>query len=69
MLKEKPIAYTGAFVEFYKWRNCRQVYEIYGIVELEMWYISIIENLHNLSAYRNIEVSSVLRSVYVVPRD
>ena len=33
--KGKPITYTGAFVEFYKWRNRGQVHEIHGMVELE----------------------------------
>ena len=33
--KGKPITYTGAFVQLYKWRNREQVYEIHGIVEFE----------------------------------
>ncbi len=30
---------------------------------------SIVENPRNLVAYRIIEISSILRSAYVVPRD
>ena len=68
-VKGKPITYTGAFVELYNWRNYGQVHEIHGMVELEKWYASTAENPRNLGAYRIIEVSSVLRSAHVVPRD
>ena len=67
--KGKPITYTGAFVEFYKWRNRGQVHEIYGMVELDKWHASTAENPRNLGAHCIIEVSLVLRSAHVVPRD
>ena len=68
-VKGKPITYTGPFVELYKWRNRGHVHEIYGMVELEKWHASTTENPRNLGAHCIIEVSSVLRSAHVVPRD
>ncbi len=67
--KDKPITYTGAFVELYNWRNRGQVHEIHGIVELERWRASTAEHPRNLGAYRIVEISSILRSAHVVPRD
>ena len=67
--KGKPIAYIGAFVELYKWRNRGQVQEIHGMVELDKWHASTAENFRNLGAHHIIKVSSVLRSAHVVPRD
>ena len=67
--KGKPITYTGAFVELYKWRNRGQVHEIHGMVELDKWHASTAENPRNLGAHRIIEVFLVLRSAHVVPRD
>ncbi len=68
-LKGKPVIYTGVFVELYNWRHRGQVYEIHGIIELKKMHTLIAENPHNLVAHRIIEISSVLRSVHVVPRD
>ena len=67
--KGKPITYTGAFVELYKWRNRGQVHEIHGMVELDKWHSSTAENFRNLGAHRIIELSSILHSAYVVSRD
>ena len=39
------------------------------MVELGKWYTSTAENPHNLGAHCIIEVSSVFRSVRIVPRD
>ncbi len=68
-LKTKPVIYTGTFVELYNKKNRRQVYEIYGIIELEKIRILIAKSLHNLDAYQIIEITSVLRSTYMVPRN
>ncbi len=68
-LKDKPVTYTEAFVEFYNEKNRRQVHEIYGMIEFEKMRTLIAENPCNLGAYRIIEISLVLRSAYVVPRD
>ena len=67
--KGKQITYTGTFVELYKWRNRGQVHEIQGMVELDKWHASTAENPHNLGAHCIIEVSSVLRSAHVIPRN
>ena len=68
-LKGKPVTYTGAIVEFYNWRNCGQVDEIYGMIGLEKMPFLTAENPKNLGAHRIIEISSVLRSTHVVSRD
>ena len=49
-LKDKPVIYTGAFVEIYNWRYREQVHEIHGMIELEKMRVSTAENPHNLSA-------------------
>ncbi len=67
--KGKPVKYTGALVEFYNWRNRRQVYEIHGIIELEKMRILFAENLCNLGIYWIIKISLVLRSTHVVPKN
>ena len=67
--KDKPITYTGTFVKLYDWRNHGQVHKIYKMVELEKWFTSMAKNLYNFSAYCIVEISSILRSAYVIPRD
>ena len=68
-LKNKLVIYTGALVELYNWRNCGQVHEIYGIVELEKIYALIAKNPRNLGACQIIEIPSVLHSAYMISRD
>ena len=68
-LKGKSVIYTGAFIKLYNWRNCGQVHEIYEMIKLDKICVSTIENPYNLSAYQMIEISSILRSAHVVPRD
>ncbi len=67
--KGKSVIYTSAFVKLFNWRNGRQVYKIYGMIELKKMCTSIAENLRNLSAHRIIEISLVLRSIYMVPKN
>ncbi len=67
--KGKPIIYIGAFVELYNWRNRGQVHEIHGIVELEKMRTSMAKHPRNLGAHCIAEISLILRSVHVVPRD
>lgn len=68
-LKGKPVTYTGAFVELYNWRNRGQVHEIHGMIELEKMRALTAENPRNLGTHRIIEISLVLRTAHVVPRD
>ncbi len=56
-------------MKLYKWRNRRQVHQIHGMFELDKWYTSIAENPRNLSAHCIIEISLVLHSAHVVPRN
>ena len=39
------------------------------MVEFEKWYTSMVKNPHNLSTHCIIEVSLVLHSAYVVPKN
>ncbi len=67
--KGKLVLYTGELVELYNQRNHRQVHEIYGMIELEKMCASIVENPRNLGVYRIIEISSILCSAHMIPRD
>lgn len=67
--KDKPVTYIEALVKLCNWKNGWQVYEIYGIIELEKMCTSTAENLHNFDIYRIIKISLVLRSAYMIPRD
>ena len=39
------------------------------MVEIDKWHILTAENLYNLDAHHIIEVSLILRSAYIIPRD
>ena len=65
-LKDKPITYTGGFVELYNWRNRGQIHEIYRMIEIEKIRTSTAENLHNFGVFQIIGISLVLYSVYVI---
>ena len=67
--KSKPVTYTVALVELCNRKNRWQVHKIHGMVELEKMPASIAKNPHNLGAHRIIEISLVLRSAHVVPKD
>ena len=67
--KSKSVTYTGAFVELYNWRNSGQVYEIYGIIELEKMRALTMENSRNLGAHWIIEISLILCSAHLIPKD
>ena len=67
--KDKPVTYTGAFVELYNWKNGRQIHEIHGMIELEKMCTLTMENSHNLGAHWIIEISSILCDTHMVSRD
>ena len=67
--KNKPVIYTRALVELYNWKNRVQVHEIYGMIELEKIYALIAKNPRNFGAYWIIEISLILCSVHVIPKD
>ena len=69
IFKRKPVTFTGVFVEVYNWKNHGQVHEIYAIIELVKMHASTAENFRNFGAHRMIEISSVLRSAHVIPKD
>ncbi len=67
--KRKSVIYTGAFVEIYNWRYRRLVHETHGIVELEKYPISRVENLLNPGNQKFYKISKVLQSTYIVLRN
>ena len=67
--KGKSVTYTGAFVELWNWRNGGHVHKIHGMIELEKMRASTAKNPRNLGAHRIIEITLVLRSPHVVPRN
>ena len=68
-LKGKPVTYTRAFVELYNWKNHGQVHEIHKMIKLEKMRALTVENLCNLGIHQMIEISLILHSVHVIPRD
>lgn len=68
-LKNKPIIYIGIFVKLYNWKNHKQVYEIYGIIELEKMCTLTIKNFYNLSIHQIIKISLVPCSAHMVSGD
>ena len=48
--KKKPVMYIRAFIEIYNWRFRRLVYKTHGIVKLEKYLISRLENPLNLDS-------------------
>lgn len=69
IIKNKSITYIGAFDKLYNWKNCRQIYEIYRMVELEKEYVSTFKNSYNLGVYWIVKISSISHNAYVVSRD
>ena len=67
--KGKRVTYTRAFVELYNWRNGRQVYEIHRMIELKKICSLTVKNPHDLGAHQIIEISSVLHSAHVIPKN
>ena len=68
-LKYKPVTYTGALVELYKWKNHEQIHKISMMIEFKKMHTLITKNLCNLGVYWIIEISSVLCNAYVVSRN
>ena len=66
-LKNKPVTYTKALIEFYNLRNRGQGHKIHGMIELEKMRVSTAKNPRNLGAQLMIEISLVLCCAHVVP--
>ena len=67
--KSKPIIYRGVFVKLYNWRNHKQVFEIYGMIELKKMHASTGKYHCNFNVHYIVAISSILRNEHVVPRD
>lgn len=60
-LKNKPITYTGIFIELYNKRNREHVYEMYRIIELEKLYALTAKNLCDFSTMKqSLEIKTSL---------
>ncbi len=66
---DKPVTYIGALVKLFNWRNCGQVHKIYEMIKLEKMCALITKNPRNLGAHWINEISSVLCSAHIVPRN
>lgn len=66
IFKNKPVIYTRVFVEFYNWKNRRQVYKINAMIKLKKIRALTAENLCNFGVYWIIKILPVLRSTHVV---
>ena len=67
--KSKLIIYIRVFVELYNWKNHRQVYKIYRIVELEKIYTLMAKYPYNLSTHYIVKLSLILHNAYIVLKD
>lgn len=52
--------YTEVFVKIYNWHNRRLVDKTQGILELEKYLISRVENYFNLNTQQFYKISKVL---------
>lgn len=68
-LKKKSVIYIETFVEIYNWYSRRLVHKIHGMVKLEKYPISRIENPWNLRDQQFYKISEVLQNAYVVPKN
>ena len=68
--KNKPVTiYTEALVEFYNYKNCKQIYKMYEMIEFKKMRTSIAKNPRNFSVYQIIKVFLILNSAHVVFKD
>ena len=65
--KNKPLKYTGAFIELFKWRNQGQIHETHGMLEVESWPLNNIRKSRMLNARRFYEISNIIHCAHVVP--
>lgn len=65
----KSIIHTKEFFELYYRKNYGKVYQFYGIEEFERWRVSIAKHSRNLGTYQMIEISTILYSAHVIPRN
>lgn len=61
--------YIKIFVEIYSWRYKKLVYKTYRIIDLEKFPISRVINLLNPDVQQFYNISEILQSVYIVPKD
>ena len=58
--KERPVIYTGVFVEIYNWCYRGLVHKTHRMIKLEKYLISKAENLLNLGNQQFYKISKVL---------
>ena len=67
--KNKPVTYTAALVELFRWRNGGQVHNTHGMFEVEKWPASSSSRPRNLGPLRFYETQSVINCAHLVPAD
>lgn len=68
-LKKKSVIYIETFVQIYNWYSRRLVHKIHGMVKLEKYPISRVENPLNLRDQQFYKISEALKNTHVVPKD
>lgn len=67
--KGNSAIYIRAFVERFNERKRRQIHKIHEMIRFDKIHTSTCKNPCNLGAHWIIEISSVLHSTYVIPRN
>ena len=65
--RDKPLRYTSAFIELFKWRNQGRVHETHGMFEVERWPINNARKSRILNARRFYEIPTIMHCAHVVP--
>lgn len=67
--KKNTLMYTRTFILIYHWRYEKQVHEIYGMVKLQKYSISRVENFLNLGSHQFYKVYEVFQNAYIIIRN
>ncbi len=59
--------YTGAMVKLLQWRQRESVNPVHGMVEVELWPITIGKNPRFLIGERIYSLAHIIRGAYVIP--
>lgn len=65
--KEKPLRYTGALVELFKWRNKGRIHETHGMFEVEKWPANTSVKPRDLGPLRFYDIPTILHCAHLIP--
>lgn len=63
----KPLKYTGALIELFRWRLGGQVHKTHGMFEVERQPPTVSANPRNLHAFRFYEIPTIIHCAHLVP--